>query len=257
VSNRSRPRSHRRWWRHRAGQFQPLWHGGIAPWHSENLLLRWSASGQHLAYTKEFSDHSEIWTYDLATHLPTRLVARANDISDLAWSSDEKFVLFSSQPDMAAALAKIASEGRSGYHYDGRFWPLASDHPMVSFPVPVRDQAVNIATQEVKSAEPEDHVPLHPASSRPPRGIAQSRSMDGALTAWTQPSSSAFGAPALLMVRDRRGPITCSWDMCRGIVGLWWKAGERTLTFQRKAGVADSETEFFRGASDEACHACC
>ena len=209
-------------------------------------LLRWSRDGNWLAYTKTFADHSEIWSYNRSSRRTRHVVSSPVDILDMAWSDDGQRLLFSSQPELIAARAAIDIESKQGYRYDERFWPLSSDRPMPPSNIPVVDRAVNADDGTEVPLSSQDEKVLHPFRSRPAGAIAYASSPEGTRTAWTAPQTAAFDAVTEIRMRLARDRETvCPFSACRNAVALWWSSDGKRLMFQRRAGVAESRTEFY------------
>lgn len=90
----------------------------------KQVTIRWSPDGRFLAYTKFFSDRSEIWIHDFVRHVSSRKLVSNVDIERLAWSIDGARLLYESRPGLTEARKAIATEGLSGFRFDGRFWPV-------------------------------------------------------------------------------------------------------------------------------------
>ncbi len=208
-------------------------------------LLRWSPSGGSLAYTKIAGTRSEIWIYELASASSHLLLSSAVDIEALSWSPDGTAVLFSSRPGKIEALASIEAEGRQGYHYDGRFWPLSGDRPFVSSDIPSIDQAIDVQNSAGRAVRPDDVSALHPSASRPAGSIRFAESNDGSRLAWTTRESDSVSGETALKVKVEKHDIACGWDVCSNIVAMWWSDDGNHLLYQRYTGIGDNRTEFF------------
>ncbi|HUD94046.1 Atxe2 family lasso peptide isopeptidase, partial [Sphingobium sp.] len=208
-------------------------------------LLRWSPDGRHLAYTKTFDDHSEIWTYDRSNRHVRRVVTSAADILDMAWSQDGRRLLYSSQPGLLDARAAIAAEGNDGYRYGPRFWPLSSDKPMPS-DVPVVDSAWDVEAGAQTPLTQQDPGVLHPSLAWPSGAGTAAFAASTALVAWTVPQSTDLDAVTELRIKWPGGEETpCPFPACRNVTGLWWAPDGKRLIFQRQSGPAESRTEFY------------
>lgn len=211
----------------------------------KDSLMRWSPDGQSLAYTKVFPDHSEIWRFDFATHSIRRLATSLVDIEALAWSPDGSALVISSRQGRIAALEAIKSEGRGGYRYDERFRPLYSDRPLISAAIPVVDQAIDAANGSAVPFPGGGKHLLRPVASWPERTVAYAASIGGRNIAWSAIPSQPFGAKPVLNVRMGGRYIGCTDVACSNVQGIWWASDGRTLVFERRAGPADSGTEFY------------
>ncbi|WP_293976679.1 Atxe2 family lasso peptide isopeptidase [Sphingomonas sp.] len=208
-------------------------------------LLRWSPSGNALAYIKIFADRSEIWRYDLGKRSSQKLLTSPVDIDALAWSDDGRAILYSSRPGTIDALAAITIEGRSGYHYDGRFVPYASDQPFVSSDIPLRNFAIDPNSGEPVAMQPAPENLLYPSSAWPKGTIAFATSAGGANAAFSYTSGKLYHEKPQLKATIADRAFDCQQPSCSNVQGLWWSPDGKTLWYERRAGIADSVTEFY------------
>lgn len=208
----------------------------------KQVTIRWSPDGRFLAYTKVFSDRSEIWIHDFARHVSSRKLVSDVDIEELAWSIDGARILYESRPGLTDARKAIATEGLSGFRFDGRFWPLSSDIPMPPADIPLVARAIDSSSGAPESMQEADKAALHPDADRPAGSTTFARLGD--TTAWSAPSDAGLFSPAMLHVQV--GPTTapCAYEACRDIANLWWLP-HGALVFQRRAGVDGSQTQFY------------
>ena len=206
-------------------------------------LIVWNPVGRLLAYTKSFPDRSEIWIHDLVGLKSRRLSSSPVDVEALSWSDDGERLLYASRRDLPAARDAIMAEGRSGFRYDGRFWPLSSDMPLPSADVPLIDQSLDAITGQTQPFRPSDKLALHPAVQWPSASVAFAQR--GSRTAWSAPADEGIDTPSRLQIRMGNKPLPCRTASCSGVNSLWWSDDGRTLYFQRRTGVGNSLTEFF------------
>lgn len=211
----------------------------------KSILLRWSPSGEALAYTKNFSDRTEIWRYDVIGDHTQKLLVSPTDISALAWSPDGLSILYSSRPGKIHALAEIEAEGRNGYRYDSRFWPSSSDRPFVSSDIPLVDSAIDASTGEAVALPPEAADFLRPSGSWLLRSRALAKSTIEGVVAWSAVAGRRYREEPELKVQIGDRMIACEGVSCSNVQALWWARNGRTLWFQRRTGVAESVTEFY------------
>jgi len=209
----------------------------------KSSLLRWSPDGRSLAYTKSFPDHSELWRFDLQGRSISRLMTIPVDIEALAWSSDGSALLYSSRPGRIEALKNIMTEGRTGYRYDERFRPLYSDRPLISADVPLIERAINAINGKAIPFPPGEGQRLTPITAWPEKTVAYASSHNN--FAWAAPTGNVYRSKPVLNVRMNGRAIGCENVVCTNVQGIWWSGDGRTLIFERRAGVADSRTEFY------------
>lgn len=162
-------------------------------------LIAWNPVGRLLAYTKSFPDRSEIWIHDLVGLKSRRLSSSPVDVEALSWSDDGERLLYASRRDLPAARDAIVAEGRSGFRYDSRFWPLSSDIPLPSADVPLIDQSLDAGTGKTLPFRPSDRLALHPAVQWPSASVAFAQR--GSRTAWSAPADEGIDTPSRLQIR--------------------------------------------------------
>lgn len=207
--------------------------------------MRWSPDSRSLAYTKNYSDHSELWRFDVGTNALKRLATSAVDIEALAWSPDGSTLLYSSRPGRIEALEKIKAEGRVGYRYDERFRPLYGDRPMISASVPLINQAIDAIDGKPSSFPSGGRASLDVTAGWPERAVAYASSKFHRSVAWSAPSGDVYRSKPTLNVRMDGRAVACNSVACTNVQAVWWSDNGRTLFFERRAGVADSRTELY------------
>jgi dienelactone hydrolase len=193
----------------------------------EAVTPSWSPDGRHLAYLRRDGGHSRAWVArpdgsEAHPVSPLDIDARA-----VRWSEDGAALIVRSRPGLAAAEAEIAEEGRRGFLYDRRFWPLSHASPSPSAKLEEVDQRIGLDGRASSGAEPGGGG----AGEKPAGAIVYSRSPDGSL-AWTAADDPAviMGATTLRASLDGR-TIVCRSELCRdGIGALWWQ-DKSTLLF--------------------------
>lgn len=208
----------------------------------KQAIIRWSSDGKFLAYTKFFSNRSEIWIHDVDRRVSNRKLVSDVDIERLAWSADGARLLYESRPGLTAARKAIATEGLSGFRLDGRFWPLSSDIPMPPADAPFVARAINSSSGAPESLREADKVALHPDPDRPAGSTSFARLGD--TMAWSAPSDDGLFSPTMLHVQVGPKELRCTYFACSGVTNLWWLTHE-VLVFQRRAGIDGSLTQFY------------
>lgn len=208
----------------------------------KQVTIRWSPDSRFLAYTKFYSDRSEIWIYDFVRHVSSRKLVSAVDIERLAWSADGARLLYEIRSGLTDAHKAIATEGLSGFRFDGRFWPLSSDIPMPPADIPLVARAIDPSSGAPESVQGADKAALHPDAARPAGSTAFARLGD--TIAWSAPSDDGLFSPAMLHVQAGPKAFPCIYDACRDIANLWWLP-HGALVFQRRAGVNGSLSQFY------------
>lgn len=178
----------------------------------------WSPDGRHIAYLRRDGGRTQLWTVGLDGEPARPLTRFAIDVTGFRWATDGKGLLVKTRPGLIDGRARIDAEGRSGFLFDRRFWPLSDDRPRPPLPIPVETFLVDVDGQ----SPPRRGAP--PAPSGEPAGAPLfARSADGAM-AWTAPADAGapFG-PERLHVSVGGRERTCGAACADGVGGLWWR----------------------------------
>ena len=218
------------------------------------LPPQWSPDGRELAYLKQDDAGVGLWIVAAEGGVPHRIAVIPNDVRAFGWSRDGKGVVFTSRPSLAAAQRAITNEGRRGWLYDDRFWPLSSDRPLVRLPLDTQTQHVGIDNGAIRAATADEAGTLRGAaitSIRPGALNAARSSLDG--VAWTEKAAPAiFDHRTVLKVRLTGKTRTCESASCAQIVGLWWSRRGDTLYLLNVEGFADSRMALYRWRAAQA-----
>jgi dipeptidyl aminopeptidase/acylaminoacyl peptidase len=185
--------------------------------------LAWSPDGKWIAYLRRDHGRTQVWRAGVqenragvqenkaqqVTHAPV-------DVRRFAWSSDGTAIRFTTRPGIMDAEAAIMAEGRSGYLFDDRFWPLSAEQPLPRGTVPYVEQTIDLATGIVSKTQP--------SSPRPSgKDNAITRPGDPDTLAWLEPEEkTAFLASKRLHASLQGREEVCSAAVCTGVTGFWW-----------------------------------
>lgn len=209
------------------------------------VKLSWQPSGDFLAYTKTITGRSEIWISSPDGSAPRHLTTSETDIESLAWSRDGASVIYTSRATIRNAILAQGKEGRSGFRYDDRFWPLGSSRPYLAGPYPLQSFSVALATGIVsEEATDEAARPMDDLHAR--TGVKALASFGEDRRAWASPDNpDAFSQPARLHLRVSGGDVPCSQPVCTDVQGLWWVDDGSRLIYTRREGPARSRTGIY------------
>lgn len=178
---------------------------------------RWSPDGRHIAYLRRDGGRTQLWMVGLDGEAARALTRFATDVTGFGWSSDGKSLLVRTRPALIAGRAKIDAEGRSGFLFDRRFWPVSDDRPRPALPIPVETFRVDVDEQSPPKPGAE------PAPSGKAAGVVLfARSPDGSM-AWTAPGEAkAPFSPERLHVLVGGRERACGAVCAEAVGGLWW-----------------------------------
>src|SRR5262249_9769692 len=97
----------------------------------QNVPASWSPDNQSIAILKRVRGHTQAWGLSVSGGEPKQLTHTEGDIRALAFSADGKRLLFQVEPSVEEIKADLAREGRDGFHYDNRFFPVYSPTPVL------------------------------------------------------------------------------------------------------------------------------
>lgn len=208
------------------------------------LPPRWSPDGHEIAFLRKGQDGTQIWVVPSAGGPARPVSALGDEIDDFAWARDGKAILFASRPAMAATAEAISNEGFGGWHYDGRFWPLSSSRPLVTFPAPTVVQRIDIATLRLTKASADEQQILDPTQfpgGHP--GSILTRVSATNIHAWTVArSEDPFDHTSLLHVDG--ATVSCG-KRCDHVRDFWW-LGASTLLYLQLEGEALDQIALYR-----------
>ena len=214
-------------------------------------VIRWSPDGQWIAFTKARGGVLQIWRVRPDGSEETQLTHSPINILDFRWSADSRGIVFNSRPGLAVAENEIDAEGRSGFHYDGRFWNLAGNRPHPLSTIPIETYRLDLGSGAVRVANEADAALFRPNSGTPApsQAVRAAASPDGFASAWIAPDRpDALMRPYILHVTRGGTDIPCSADTCRDVVDLWWVDQGATLLFLRRQGFGRGSLGLYRWA---------
>ncbi|WP_220474043.1 Atxe2 family lasso peptide isopeptidase [Aurantiacibacter xanthus] len=178
--------------------------------------LAWSPDGQWVAYMRRDHGRTQVWRVALEGNTAEQVTHAPVDVRRFSWSSDGTAIHFTTRPGIPDAIATFAEEGRSGFHFDERFWPLSANRPLPQGDVSFVEQTIDLTTHAVSSVQ---------ASSVRASGKADAitRPDDPATLAWLgtdQPT--AFLSPIRLKTSSQGREQVCSAPACTNVTGFWW-----------------------------------
>ncbi|UIJ46343.1 Atxe2 family lasso peptide isopeptidase [Sphingomonas cannabina] len=195
----------------------------------------WSPDGRSLAYLRRDAGRTRAWVA-AADGSSARPVSQAEvDVVAVAWSGDGTRLIYGTQKDQAALERAIDAEGQRGWLYDERVTPEISARPRLRA-TDARDVfAADLATGQVRPAQPEDDARLRSAPPSSWMVDPASTAPDGR-RAWVERDAASPMAPSVLMAAGLAGTtIRCGSASCsNGILSIWWDQG--AVLFLRREG---------------------
>jgi dipeptidyl aminopeptidase/acylaminoacyl peptidase len=199
----------------------------------------WSPNGKSLAYLRRDQDSTQIWRVGLDGQQARQLTRLTTEPRNLAWSSDGRYLLYSTRRGYDAGLAQIEREARSGFLYDDRFWPLAFDRPHPKTPIATETNAFDLATRATRVVTlAEAEVMLGSGESAAPANARLFVASLAGSRAWVADEDPVRPRGGTLLRIDSGNTLfACNVPFCREAVGgLWW-LDSKTLLILRSGNV--------------------
>ncbi len=207
----------------------------------------WSPDGRRVAYLRRDGGRTQLWMVGLDDEAARPMTRFATDVTGFRWSADGKGLLAETRPGLVAGKAAIDTEGRSGFLFDRRFWPLSDNRPRPPLPIPV----------ETFLVDADGHAPPRPVApqaktDKPGGALLFARSPGGA-TAWTAPvAANAPFSPAQLHVAIGGRERACGPACEQAVGGLWWSDAGVLLFMTAGRAANGGHTGLYRWDLDSA-----
>lgn len=200
-------------------------------------LPHWTSDGKAVLFLKKVDGIIQIWRGE-ADGSGSRPVTRSvDDVLDFRIASDNRTIVYKTQPEYRDGLKAIDAEGLGGFHYDVRFSPMTSNRPFVPGPLPY----AIFAQADMPDAEPVPATKAQQAlfawdASVPSNAMAAVTSPRGD-QAWLAIDGERYPPQLRLSTRLANGRvIDCSTDTCPGNIADFWWAADGHLRFVRREG---------------------
>lgn len=209
-------------------------------------LPRWTPDGSAVLFLKKVDGTVQVWRAQADGSGSRPITRSADDVLDFRIGADGRTIIYKTQPGLRTGHESIEAEGLSGFHYDGRFAPMASNRPFVPGPLPyrtwVQPDAPDARAREATRSQ-EALFGLGPAA--PSGAAARAVSRRGQL-AWLVPDGQHFPPNLGLSVRFTNGrTVRCTSPVCDAHVSnLWWSDNGR-LRFLRREGWGMEATAIY------------
>jgi len=208
------------------------------------VVPRWSPNGRWIAFLKRVDGHTQVWRVNADGGGAAPVIALDIDVEDFRISEDGARLIYSTRPALAEAYRQIEQEGRSGFHYDDRYSPAASNRPFPAPPIARVVQVLDLADGAVRDATPAEAARLPESVIQEPNHL-EATGADGR-RAWLEiPAEAIYTSRGRLVAEDRNGrSIPCDHALCDGASWPEWTAQGR-VRFMRRDGWADASTAFY------------
>ncbi|MFN3945630.1 MAG: Atxe2 family lasso peptide isopeptidase [Allosphingosinicella sp.] len=210
------------------------------------ITPRWSPDGRWIAFLKREGGVTQVWRAEADGSGSRPLTRSPADVVDFRIGSDGSTLVFASRPALAQAYREIEQEGRTGFHYDDRFVPVAGNRPFPLSPVPRSVEVLDLASGNVREpAAGEAELLEGSADVIATAGAPARNSPDARL--WISATMLTGGArKGSLHARLRNGTVAnCQAPECEGAYDPWWMPGGRRVRFFRLEGWGRGSTAIY------------
>lgn len=213
----------------------------------------WSTDGSRIAFLKNVGAQDQVWIADTDGTGSRQLTNAAVDVEDFAWTADGRSIVYRIRPAIEAARREIDREGMSGFVYDERWAPVASNRPWPGEPIASQFGIASLDGKAREATEVERRRIEQPEGAVRPDGASWIATSADAM-AWIAPSDSTRTySDGALRARWRSGASAiCGAPACRGdFMGLWWDRAGDALWFLRREGWGESELALYSWTADQ------
>jgi dipeptidyl aminopeptidase/acylaminoacyl peptidase len=217
----------------------------------EVITPRWSPEGRWIAFLKRTGSTTQVWRANADGSGSAPLTRSPVDVVDFRIAANGQSLVYSTRPGLEEARKAIAEEGLSGYHYDDRWAPTDGRHPFPAPPIARSVQVLDLATNEVREANPAERAMLAGDSELivgpgpAPAGAAKRG-------AWISAMRLAGGAEeGALHALGVDGTVeSCGKPECAGAYNPWLLDDGLRVRFFRREGWADASTAIYEWRLD-------
>jgi len=212
------------------------------------ITPQWSSDGKSILFLKRANGPTQVWIARADGSGSHALTNSEIDVEAFLLLPDGMTVVYSTRPALIHAKANIDIEGRTGFHYDNRYSPVASNRPIANAGLPFAITALVLSSGSTRPASEAERTMLETPPPRAPRddetALKSLRSPD----VWLSTMGSQGLVPATRpAIRARDGSAThCLAESCANAIGPIWKtAGGNAVRFLRREGWANSGTSVY------------
>lgn len=201
------------------------------------ITPRWSADGRYLFFLKQLNGKISLWRAAADGRGSQVAVSASSDIIDFRILNPETAIISLTR----AQPGQDPTERRNGYRFDERFFPMASDRPVLKEPLPPQFRKANLATGKISPASQVEIDSAGFEAAKMKRFPAPNANV--ALTGLIDQS-----VPPLRYIDAEIGQrrYRCESELCSSSDGtLWWNKSGTHVRFRARHGWANQEIGIF------------
>lgn len=188
----------------------------------------WSPDGSRIAFLRQDGGDLRIWVAELKSGSVAPASPSGFEPVSFAWSSGSDRLSVIGAP-RRSGTDEGDKEGQSGYHFDGRFWPLSYSVPQEADPIRTSEIVVDVPAEGASKAlrAKPSATPL-PVTERQPR----EREVSVDRTVWLAPAKpELLRSPNLLHARFQGSDFVCRQVACSNVSEFWLSQDHRSVFF--------------------------
>lgn len=215
--------------------------------YAQIVTPKWSPDGGKVAFLRQDEGAVQVWIADLQAGTSRPVTKVAFDVEAFEWSGDGAAMVVSGRPGLANAVADIEEEGGSGFLFDERYVPFASDRPFPLDGIPTKSFSVDLATGGVQEIVRDKGANASALVSAAGVVDLSGRTLGpGGRSAWLVPTEAGnVVSPGRIHASDAKGKNTiCAEEACLRAKVMWWTT-DGSLVFQRREGWGWSLTGLY------------
>jgi dipeptidyl aminopeptidase/acylaminoacyl peptidase len=200
------------------------------------ITPRWSPDGKSLGFLKFVDGRLQLWLWN--EKAPARAIAQHDtDILDFRFTPNGQGIVYRIA-DVTSSDAALEREALSGFHFDERYVPVASNRPFPPGPQRLRDFAIRLSDGASRQAS-DSEVSLF-------KSVANS-TIKGDLQVDTEKDANGVYRIALTKNGKR---IACSSAACTEIEGQPWITSSGTARWVSREGWGKSRMAIYEWRID-------
>jgi len=200
-------------------------------------LPRWTSDGKAILFLKQVGGTLQVWRAEADGSGSRPVTHGLDDVLDFRIASDDRTVVYKTQPEYRLGLNAIDAEGRIGFHYDARYSPMTSNRPFVPGPLPYSIWAqTDTPGADARQASKDEEALFNSDAAAPPNAMAAAISVRGD-QAWLATDGQHYPPQMKLSARLANGKIfDCPSTICPNNISDFWWARKGRLRFMRREG---------------------
>ena len=206
---------------------------------------RWSADGKWIAFLKHSDGTTQVWRAFADGSGSAPLTHSDVDVVDFRIGADGMSIVYATRPGVEVQRRQIEKEGLNGWHYDGRFVPWLSKHPLPQAPVKREVAVIDVASGAVRAPTAQEASLL--AVDQQIIAVSGEKAAidaEGLEITATKLGGGAKAGAFHAHLTDG-STVTCKAASCDGAYGPWWVHDRKHVRFFRWEGWAKASTAIY------------